>query len=493
MSDNNANPQAQGQSNQQAQGAPSIPSLDNMPDTVVIGDQGMPNGNQGQQGQQQGQQGQQQAQQGFQATLPVDFKPDGAGQQSQDQNQGQGQGNQEPGKEGQQQQGQQGTPDNSPLEEYSFLSGDGKDLPADLVELRSNVFNLFGASQMDTQGNLLDSNGKVVLSKANLDKYTETGEVPTDNNGNQVREDGSILRSLEDNSPNFVDATRELVEETFKLQLLDKDGKPKAYDNTVEGQVAMINDIYQNGVVNAVAQFLNATPQVKDFYYHLVNGGKPEEYNFKPVDYSAMDVSQMDKSARIGIIKTSLEKQGVQNTENLIKTFELASDEIIEKSAAEALLTLDALTKEDRAKREADYNARVAKDKENAQAYWKEVESAVTENKIANLTIPDSEKEDFLKYLAMPVNPNGLTQNMIDEDEQGLDKELMIAYMRYKGFKFDDLIALRSKTGKLDVLKKRFAGKVPNPQLPNQQRQTQQQGTSFDLTLDKIVGNQQRN
>lgn len=464
MSDQNANPQGQGQqTSQEPQGAGIIPSLD------ILGG--------GLQDQSQIPNQVQEQQQGFQAQPPI--TPNGQQEQQQ--------GNpfqQQATQEQQQQQSQA----NSPLEEYSFLSGDGSTLSEQDKEIRNNVFSMFDATSMDATGNLLDANGKIVLSKANLDKFSETGDVPTDADGNQIRHDGSIIRKAEDIAPSFVDATRELVESEFGFQLLDANGKPKTYENSVQGQVDIIKDVYQNATINSVAQFLKSNPQVQNFYYHLANGGSPETYNFKPVDYSNIKVDELDRTAKINLIRTSLERQKVQNVDSLMKTIELSSDEIIHTSASESALLLDKLTKQEREQAEKDYQSQVEKQKQEAVEYWAKVKSVVFDNKVSNINLNDSEKEEFFKYLSAPVNSTGVSQYMIDEESRSLEDDLMIAFMTHKGFKLDDLINLRAKTGKIENLRKRFAGQVPNPRINNEQKPTQQTQGKFDLSLDTIIG-----
>lgn len=475
MSDQQANSQGQGQqSSQEPQGTQGIPSLEKMmPQYSVQG--GTTNDN---------------------SQQPNDFQASQGINQNANQDQNQGQDNPQQRQQGQQnqdqQQDQQQDQGDSPLEEYSFLSGNGENLSQEDKEIRGQVFDMFGASSMDANGNLVDANNNIVLSKANLDNFAKTGEVPTDGNGNQIKEDGSILRPLEDNQPSFIDTTRQLIENEFEFQLLDEQGNPKQYENTAQGQLEMVKDVYSNAVVNSVASFLQLNPQVKDYYYHLATGGQPDSYNFKPVDYSSIEIDKLDKAGKIGLIRSSLDRQKVQNAESIIKTYELASDEIINQSASDALITLDKLTKQEAADKEIQFKKAQEHQKQEADKYWREVKSAVDNNKVANLSIPDKEKDEFFKYLAVPVNSKGLSQNMIDEDNQSMDMDLMVSYMRWKGFKLDDLINLRAKTSNIDALRQRFAGKIPNPSIPNDNKPTHTATGSSELSLDKIIGNRKQ-
>lgn len=388
-----------------------------------------------------------------------------------------------------------GTPDAtvSPIEEaYSFLAGDGSNLSQEDLTTRNQLFGNFGASAMNPTGDLVDNTGKVVLTRAALDAFIESGEVPTDENGNQIQADGTIIKSAEDIQPRFIDATRELFEAEIPMQLLDAEGKPKVYADSAEGVAEYAKDVYRQGEVNAVTQFLNSNPKVKDFFFHVANGNTPETYQLAPVDYSKLDVNVLDKAEKLNLIKTSLEKQKVMNAGSLMKTFELAGDDVINSTAADAVITLNNLTAKEKADAEASYLAKQEEEKQSNIKYWNELKSVVDKGSLKNIKIPDTEKESFFKYLAMPIDSKGISQAQLDMDNEDLETSLMIDYLRYKKGNIDDLINLRAKTSKVDAIRQRMKA-VPNPKIVSTNKPTPtNQNQAPDINLGMLLNAEQR-
>lgn len=387
-------------------------------------------------------------------------------------------------------------PTDTPLEgveaEYSFLAGDGAGLSQEDLTTRNQVLGHFGASAMSKTGDLVDTAGNVVLRKADLDKFIDTGEVPTDEKGNQIKADGSIFRPAEDLQPRFIDATREIFEAEIPMTMLDAEGKPKVYADSVEGVAEYTKDVYNQAQINSVSEFLNSNPKVKDFFFHIANGNDAESYELKPVDYGSIDLNTLEKADKLNLIKTSLEKQKVQNAKSLMTAYELANDELINTTAADALITLNNLTQADTAKREADYLAQVEAQKQEDAKYWNEVKSAVQAGAIKNIKIPDAEKEGFFKYLAVPTNSKGLSQAQLDAEAEDLETALMIDYLRYKKGNIDDLINLRAKTSKVDAIRQRMKA-VPNPRIVNNKTPDASQGNQNpEINLGSLLNAEYR-
>ena len=248
--------------------------------------------------------------------------------------------------QGQQAQGQQAQPpaNNSPIEEdnlTSLLSADDSSLSEEDKSLKNTLLTTFGATNVDANGNLINEQGQVVLSKESLDKYIDTGEVLLDAQGNQIDETGKIIKpASEVNVANtIIELSKNAIEQELGFTLLDSEGKPKSYSNSVEGSTELLKDVATNATVNAVTAFLNSNPELKDVYFHLVNGGKLEEYTSSNIDYTAVDVTTLDRTGKLNYIKQSFEQQGLKNAGSLIKTLEQSSDDALTQAAADAILT----------------------------------------------------------------------------------------------------------------------------------------------------------
>lgn len=383
--------------------------------------------------------------------------------------------------------------ENPPIEKddvLSFLSADVNTLSEDDKALKQNVFSTFGASSIDATGNLLNEQGQVVLSKANLDKYIETGEVLLDANGNQIDETGKILKNASDLSTTntIIDISKAKIEEELGFQLLDAEGKPKNYVNSVEGNTELLKDVANTATINAISAFLNANPEMKDIYYHLANGGKIGDYTAATIDYGAIDVTQLDRNQMLGYIKTSLEKQGVKNATSLIKTLEQSSDEVLTQNTADAIMALKQLSEEDKIAREQQYQQKEQDEQKQLEDYWNEVKGVITKGNLKDINIPVNEREEFFKYLAVPINSKGESQEMVDAEKEDNEFRLMLSYLRYKGYDLSKLIETRAKTNRLDSLRNRVG--VPNPKIENAQARTNGQAqvdAAGFPTLDQLT------
>ena len=397
------------------------------------------------------------------------------------------------GQQTQQQQQAQPPANNSPIEEdnlTSLLSADNSLLSEEDRALKNTLLSTFGAAGVDTNGNLINEQGQVVLSKESLDKYIDTGEVLLDAQGNQIDETGKIIKpASEVNVANtIIELSKNAIEQELGFTLLDSEGKPKSYSNSVEGSTELLKDVATNATVNAVTAFLNSNPELKDIYFHLVNGGKLDDYTASNIDYTAIDVTTLDRTGKLNYIKQSFEQQGLKNAGSLIKTLEQSSDEALTQAAADAILTLKQVSEDAKAEREREYQLNQQKEAQALEEYWNNVNSVITNGKLKDINIPNAEKDDFFKYLAVPINSKGESQEMIDAEKEDNEDRLLLSYLRFKKFNLNDLVNLKAKTNRLEQLRSRVG--IPNPKIENAQARTNggQQGSPNSFpTLDQIT------
>ena len=397
------------------------------------------------------------------------------------------------GQQAQQQQQAQPPANNSPIEEdnlTSLLSADDSSLSEEDRALKNTLLSTFGAAGIDANGNLVNEQGQVVLSKDSLDKYIDTGEVLLDAQGNQIDETGKIIKpASEVNVANtIIELSKNAIEQELGFTLLDSEGKPKSYSNSVEGSTELLKDVATNATVNAVTAFLNSNPDLKDIYFHLTNGGKLEDYSASNTDYTAIDVTTLDRTGKLNYIKQSFEQQGLKNAGSLLKTLEQSSDEALTQAAADAILTLKQVSEDAKVQRENEYKIKQQNEAKELETYWNNVNSVITNGKLKDINIPNAEKDDFFKYLAVPINSKGESQEMIDAEKESEEDRLLLSYLRFKKFNLNDLVNLKAKTNRLEQLRSRVG--IPNPKIENAQARTNggQQGSPNSFpTLDQIT------
>lgn len=345
-----------------------------------------------------------------------------------------------------------------PVDEFErvLLSADG--LSAEDLQLRNNMLTRFGAVNTDAKGNLLDAQNRVVLSRANLDKFIDTGDVLQDAQGNQVNEFGEVIASAEQvvATNSFVNNARTAIEEEFGFQFLDAEGKPKVYDNSSTGNLEFVKDAITNTHYNAVANFLNSNDELKQIFFHLQNGGTIENYVNESFDYTKVDVASLSREQKLNYIKTSFEKQGLKNASSTLKLLESASEEAVTEATSDALLALNGITEDARTQAEQEYQRRVEEHQKTVDAYWNERKSRIDGGKIGDITIPANEKDKFFDYIATAKDNQGRSQEQIDIANEDPDTSLMLSYLRYKKLKLDDFINIRARGNKLHTARERF-------------------------------------
>ena len=385
-----------------------------------------------------------------------------------------------------------GTPPTNEVDDVvKLLTTDEGLLSADDKQLKSLVFNTFGASSVDYKGNLLDANGNVVLTAANLDKYIAEGEVPLDANGNQINALGQIVKQAEEvqASYNPVNNAKNFIEQELGINFVDDEGKPIQFDNSAEGVQQFATEVALRSRVNAVEAFLNQNPSTKDFFFHVANGGSVEDYTATAVDYSTVDVTSLSTEEKMNYIKQSYDKQGVKNAGTILNLLQNASAEAVTEAAADALLALNDLDKADKKAREDAYTAAQLAETKRVEDYWNNVKSVIDAGNLKNLQIPATERNDFFKYIAEPINANGETREMVDANKEDPTFSLLVSYVRYKGGDISKFIQSSAKVNRLEQLKQRVGVANGIPKIDGSRERTNETvGNMTTPSIEQILG-----
>lgn len=325
-------------------------------------------------------------------------------------------------------------------------------------KLKSDIFSFFKGEKIDDKGNLINKEGKIVLDKNTLLNYIDKDELPLDEKGNQVNLNGDILKTAEDiqKEQSVVLNTKLKFEKELGIEFKDKDGKVVEYPDTEDGIFQLVNDTVQKLTVNSVVDFLNNNPDIKDYYQYLKLGGKKEDYT-SLVDYSSIDIKQLDVNSKLNLIKTLFEKQNLPNTTSLLELIKTAGDEEINKQTASALLTLNELNNKSIEEKNNLIKQQQLKEQQEAQMYWSKVQETIRIGKLSNISIPENKKQEFYTYLATPITRDGKTQSMIDEEKSPLEFDLMINYLHFVKGDLSKLVEIKAKEDNIYKLRERIA------------------------------------
>lgn len=405
------------------------------------------------------------------------------------------------------------TPPTPPTPPSDELTEFGDNTDAILSEVVSAKYNDLSLVRLNKTGDLVNTEGQVLVSKADLDKDVNTiktelttkaeeyikglGEVEIEGVTYKIEEDGSIK-----NEAGEVVLTKEqLLEQVMAtddylaepgdddvsmydqaaqitgLQLIDDKGEPMHFEESVEG-LAM-RDLHiarQEGsrIANeTLNNFFTSYPELEDAFYYLKTKGTLEGFGTQ-TNHQGIEIKQENEAQQLEIVITAemargKDREAAAKYANLLKDNDMLYEE--SKASLAYLQTSEQNDKQSRATKYAADQAALAKEQET---YWNNVATTLQTGKVLEYTIPENirvplsngtvkyyTKQDFFNYMRVPVK-NGLTQAQIDAQNEPLDIKIFNDYLRFTGHDMSYLVNQRVNQTKVNDLKQRFnRGGIP--------------------------------
>lgn len=285
-----------------------------------------------------------------------------------------------------------------------------------------------------------------------------------DKDGNALDKDGKVFKTKEEltaleNEDDEIPLVDEIILKAG-YELKDKDGNPKKYSDSIEGILEAANDIAEiklnkamqeaqakeDARVKAFKEFIAKGGNEKEYFQHKAVSWKDTKFNDEP---SFLESAILEDFKRKGISKEQAERTlNLYKDSNSLKEFgKLAYDNLVKNDT------------EFEKKREEFLETRNKQEQEATKAHWTNVEQVIKKGTLNNITIPESERPEFFKYIALAVDEDGNSQ--ADLDETTVEQSLQLAYLKYKKFdlskliqaqvKKERVISLRSKLSKNEV------------------------------------------
>lgn len=264
---------------------------------------------------------------------------------------------------------------------------------------------------VDENGNALNEDGTVFKTKAELEDVEPTkkdddsddeskveidGKIYTINkDGAAVSEDGTVaftkdeLSEMDDEPISNGIPISELIEKT-SIVPYDKTGNPIKYEDTEEGKISYVKDVYNTGKTTGINELFTAFPEVQQLALHLEAGGKYEDFN-ATVDYSKVKLDKNNDAQLKDIIYKARTARGdrpesIDRYYNLLKSGDTDNDALYEEAELELGYLID--------KNKADLKAKQdIIDKQKDMQLQQDMELwgvAVEDNKIVDLNKPNS-------------------------------------------------------------------------------------------------------
>ena len=347
-------------------------------------------------------------------------------------------------------------------------------------KIKQDMLNLFeGGADIDEDGNIVDKDGKQIASYEDLvNKIGKEEDAIFDTLGNQVDKEGKILNTKHD--LDIAENENNALGKELGFEFEDDKGNVKLYKKGTEGLKELVKDIADYQAQTTQENFFNSNPVLREVAKHLLAGGSLDDFQ-KPVDYSTVDVKKMSLEQKKALVKQSYLAEGLSEVraDNVVQGIETA------KLDAQVQEALDVLEAKQAAKEEERSELLQQQEQQRIQdnnLYWKEVESTITKGDLGGFTIPEKEKQDFFRYLAIPVK-DGQSQDMIDREKRDLSGELKEAFYRFKGYDVSDVV--QEEVSRSNILSLRQ--KMQKRKELNHDSKPHIKGSIGEISLDTII------
>lgn len=329
-----------------------------------------------------------------------------------------------------------------------------EDLSDDNKALKSQLLSKYKGTSFNQHGDIIDENNEIVKKFDEVYKdILKEDEIKLDDKGNQVDDDGNIIKSKEE-----LDADKSAVNkihQNLEYEFKDEAGNVKTYEDSDEGLLELASDIANAKAQEIQTRFINQNPVLAEVAKHLLSGKDLDSYK-QEIDYSKVDKEKLSKDAKIKYIRDSYKVKGFSDERIDANIRRIEDGNQVDEELDFALEDLDKYQESNKAQRQADYDAAVQKEQQELEQYWDDVKNTVDKGELRELTIPKEEKAKFFDYMTKPVK-NGLSQAQIDREKETTQDLLTLEFLRYKGYKLDTLVKGKANTARVKGLKNLIA------------------------------------
>lgn len=345
--------------------------------------------------------------------------------------------------------------------------------------VRNDLLEEFGGTSFDSQGNILDVDGNVLVSFNEIvDKLGQEDVAQFDDKGNQIDSEGNIIATKEEltiqNNP--VNQVAKKLGYEFK----DENGALKVYSEGEAGMAELAEDIAFNKTETFKQEFFNSNPVLREVAKHLLAGKDISDFQ-KPIDYKSVNVAGLSKESKKNYIRQSFLAEGLSEA-RAEKIVSGIKDTELDAEVNDALTILDTKEQEKSQQREQDLIAQREQEEAENITYWNTVNETITKGDLGGFNIPDADRKKFFEYLAVPVK-EGKSQDMIDRESSPLENTLKEAYYRYKGYDVSSIIKEEVRTNRASSLRNRIK---KNQNLSSNNPTKNKGGKAVDLNLRNI-------
>ena len=319
-----------------------------------------------------------------------------------------------------------------------------------------------------TAGTNIEFDGNTYTVAENGDLVDAEGKV-----FKQAAEVKDWMASLEEEVDNSVNIAA--IKDKIGVDITDDNGNPVEFSDDVEGVTSYLNSVIelkskeiQEGAIN---KLYADNPLLRQFVDYVQITGSPREFGEIP-DRSGIQLDKDNENQLEAVIKMAAQEFGNKSINDAYIKY-LKDSGNLYQVAQEQLAALVEKDKNYRQQIEQEAAARRQQEQDEVVAYWNNVSDVINGGIIDGYKLPDTfvrevngkkiteTRNDFYNYLAkqsvVDANGNRMTQYQKDlqalTDEQLLNRELLDAFLLWRGGSYKDLVDLKVNEDKVKTLR----------------------------------------
>lgn len=302
-------------------------------------------------------------------------------------------------------------------------------------------------------------------------------------NGDLVDADGKVFKqaaevkdwmaSLEEEVDNSVNIAA--IKDKIGVDITDENGNAVEFSDDVEGVTSYLNSVIelksreiQEGAIN---KLYADNPLLRQFVDYVQITGSPRGFGEIP-DRSGIQLDKDNENQLEAVIKMAAQEFGNKSINDAYIKY-LKDSGNLYQVAQEQLAALVEKDKNYRQQIEQEAAARRQQEQDEVVAYWNNVSDVINGGIIDGYKLPDTfvrevngqkiteTRNDFYNYLSkqsvVDANGNRMTQYQKDlqalTDEQLLNRELLDAFLLWRGGSYKDLVDLKVNEDKVKTLR----------------------------------------
>lgn len=289
---------------------------------------------------------------------------------------------------------------------------------------------------IDKDGNAVDSTGKVFKTSDEIKELLKT-------------QDTSEPTTVVDNI---------LKKTGFKF--FDESGNPKKYVDTEDGVVELAKDMGKQFSMESQQMLIEEFPVIRDLIINRRNGGTDQEFYERQVTkWSNRKFDDKNESDMLSIVIDDMVAKGHDRDEaaEIAKIYRDKGSDELSKKAKAAFDSRVKAEKDSEQQALQEYANRQDEENKMLVSYWGEVNNIVNSGELESITIPQSDRNAFFKYLSEPVDSYGNSQAYLDEAQMDKKQFLQYKYLQYKKFNLASLVMRESKTDAVKTLREKLS------------------------------------